>query len=367
MPDLFKKKELKRLREEAKSAFEEYIKTVNSISRETVKATGNVNSVISVINSERNFLRDEIHSLYNFLSTFEDMGKSLTPFDLVIEPFFSGSYFDASTIEREAVEVLGSETQIYNELDKVIQTGKSLELDKIGAGLGAAGLGAAGFGAAGFGAAAAPIAMGFKAAVSAAAIGGSNLLFAPVGVVVSPLYVIILGILARNKNKKKILKLTELLGLLRMDWAEKVSRLERFRDFVKNDAPKIANLYRGSLAMVKDAIKYHLVPEIQSVRCFFLADALKENIIYNQDTSNVRPNPVSMYKDTPYHRHYQFVLNSHDFYDTIYGFFTKAVLTDILNDVTVSEAVQKKLEACIDEVKRNLESAVDNIVFCREE
>jgi len=105
------------------------------------------------------------------------------------------------------------------------------------------------------------------------------------------------------------------------------------------------------------------VPEIQAVRCFFMADAIKENIKYDEDVSNVRPNPVSMYKDTPYHNHYLFVKNSYDFYDTIQKIFTTPILSDVLNDTSVSDDVAKKLEDGINDIRKSLDAIEENMMF----
>jgi hypothetical protein len=364
----FKEKDLQELQTEVEKEFAIYKEKVKNITGETLNSVGKLNSIISVINSERNFLRDEIYSLHKFLSLFEDMGKRLSPFDFAVEPFLSGNYFNAGEMAKDADEALELETQNYDNLTEIVASGGAVAAALGAAGAGAAGAGAAGVGVTGLGAGAAFTGtMGVKAALATTAVGagaiGIGTAMVVGGIILAPVGAAGYGIYARNENKKKITELTELLGMMRTDWAEKITKLENYRDFICRDAPRIAEIYRECIALVRDSVKYNIVPEIQAVRCFFTADAIKENIKYDQKTTNIRPNPVSMYKDTSYHKHYLFVKNSYDFYAVTHKFFTKAVLSEILTDITTSSAVQKKLEEGIAEVREKLATVTENIMF----
>ena len=99
------------------------------------------------------------------------------------------------------------------------------------------------------------------------------------------------------------------------------------------------------------------------MRCFFYADVLKENILYDNDGARVTPNPIAVYKNTPYNKHYLFIKNAHDFYILISHFFTKPYLTEMFYNEHVSEEVQAFFDAGIAQIENKLDTVRENMIF----
>jgi len=352
--DLTKKQELNDLQAKVEYEFEEFVSEMKEIAEKTIAAFRKLEPKINVINSEKASLRHEIYALHKFLSTYEDMGVRISTFDFIEEEFLD---FGSDKLEELNYESLKFERDNFTNISGIIAAGGAVIAGGGIAGAGVAGAAGVKGAFAAFGGAAALKGAGVAglaaAGAGAAMVGG--VVLAPIGVGI--------GIFQRSKNKKKITELTKLMEDLRFDWWNKLTQAKDALNFAKDTIPQIVDLYWNCISMVGDAVKYSILPELKGVQCFFVADAIKEGIKYDKSTDSIRPNPVSMYKDTPYHKHYQFVKNAFDFYTIICKFFTTAVLADLLDDISLSKDVQDKLEIGIAEIRESLVSVQDNMQF----
>ena len=164
------------------------------------------------------------------------------------------------------------------------------------------------------------------------------------------------------KDKDNLKDLTIEFNKKRTEWNKDIIERKHYRDFCK-DAADIADIYRMCVTVVRDAIRKQIIPELQAVRCFFFADAMKEAVLYDNDMSDIRLNSVMIYQNTPYHKHYLFVKNTFDFYLIICKFFTVPYLLDILSNETVSAKMKKRFYAGREEVHRQLEMVQENIIL----
>ena len=299
--NFFKGKDLENLKNEADQEYEGYKRQVAEIVEEMEIHLGKLNAMIATINGERHSLRDEIYALYDFLSNFNGCVEKLTPFDFNVETQKGiGMLSVASGMAYTNAE--GNPAEKFGEV----------------------------------------------AAVAA--------------VPIFPVIAVPMLLFERNKAKKKLERRNIRLNEKRAEWSKDIHDKESYRNFC-GQAVKIADIYRACIAFVKDAIKKLILPELQAVRCFFYADAMKENVLYDKETSAVRTNPVQAYKDTPYHKHYLFVQNTFDFYVIIGRFFTKTYLTDILADETVSVEAEGELKKGIEEIYRQIDTAKNNMML----
>ena len=341
--DLFNKitkdEDLERLRDEILSAHEEYKKEAEEINREAQKPLKGYNHYIGVIDSEKFRLRDEIYVLYAFLSKFNDMGKKITPFDFEVE----------SQLSSDINAFVGEPTM----------DGKSKAKDFAVVGCAAAAAGAAGAGVGALGAAAGGAA---AFAVVPAALPLLPLLpaLAPVAMMLGPLNILF----QRRRNKKAIEELTVELEKQQLNLEKDIMDRMEILEFYKT-AEKFAKMYCGCIATVKDSIKKQILPELKAVYCFLFADAIKEFIKDNEDITEVKPNPITYYKDpsSRYHRHYLFVQNAFDYYQIICAFFTRAYLTELIDDKACAEDAVTAFEREKDNVSSRLKEAEKNIVY----
>lgn len=296
----FGKKELEDLNNEASVAYEDYKSKAIEISTETQKSLAKLNALINTINAERHSLREEIFSLYDFLSKFTDVVEKLTVFDFNVEPL----YVRDQQFLRDRMSASYDAT-----FD--IPTAPAVKVAKW---------------------------------------------------VFLLQYMFVDAIDKRDKNKKKLANGVIELSKKKAEWDKDIHDRQSCRDFCEQ-AVDIANIYRVCIAMVKDAIKKQILPELQAVYCFFFTDVIRENILYDEEIGNVHLNPIVTYKDTRYHKHYLFVKNTCDFYVIICKFFTNTFLMDMLNDRTVSENLKERFNIDVAEVHRQFEMARNNIVF----
>ncbi len=122
------------------------------------------------------------------------------------------------------------------------------------------------------------------------------------------------------------------------------------------DAIKIATVYRNIIVTVKDTIAEKIIPELELIQAFLYADAIRENLIEDDEISNIKPCNIVEYKGRKQDIHYQFVRNTFDFYKMSTTFFKKAVLTDILDDRVVTEGEKKEFNKQIYAIKNKMKT-----------
>lgn len=122
------------------------------------------------------------------------------------------------------------------------------------------------------------------------------------------------------------------------------------------DAIKIAMVYRNIIVTVRDTIAEKIIPELELIQAFLYADAIRENLIEDDEISNIKPCNIVEYKGRKQDIHYQFVRNTFDFYKMSTTFFKKAVLTDILDDRVVTEGEKKEFHKQIYAIKNKMKT-----------
>lgn len=130
------------------------------------------------------------------------------------------------------------------------------------------------------------------------------------------------------------------------DKKRKVKRME--------DCEAIAKIYRDTLTIVRDTIKNKILPEFEYIRAFLIADAIREKIQGGDSLDEIKPCNIIEYKGTRYNRHYIFVKNTFEFLDLAKAFFSKRILTDLMQQDDITEAEKKAFENSVFELQDKL-------------
>lgn len=120
------------------------------------------------------------------------------------------------------------------------------------------------------------------------------------------------------------------------------------------DAIEMAEFFRALVYQVIDTIKFKIIPELDFIRAFLYADAIREKILDGENLNTIKPRSISEYKGTIQDKHYQFVKNSFDFYAICASFIKEKVLTNILEDYIVTEEEKKQFKEQSDELQRQI-------------
>ena len=127
------------------------------------------------------------------------------------------------------------------------------------------------------------------------------------------------------------------------------------------DAIEIAKIYRSIIVTVKDTISEKIIPELDFIRSFLYADAIRELVLEGEslETNSIEPCNIAEYKGTKQDIHYQFIKNTFDFYRISTQFFKKTVLTDILEDRVVTEQEKADFNEQVQLIKNQINSLED--------
>lgn len=120
------------------------------------------------------------------------------------------------------------------------------------------------------------------------------------------------------------------------------------------DAEAIAKLYRNILTVVRDTIREKVLPEVEYLRAFLIADAIREKVFAGNEIDEVKPCKIIEYKNTKYNVHYIFVKNTFDFLDLAKAFFSKRILTDLLQTGSVTPEERAEFERSVYEMQDKL-------------
>ena len=164
----------------------------------------------------------------------------------------------------------------------------------------------------------------------------------------------------RSKDKKAYFEMENLLESTKCNLANDIAKRTDRKNFYST-AAKIADTYRCTLAMVKDAIDLTIIPELSGIEAFLSAAAIKDCIISNQDPRLAMPAKIDEFEGTLFDCHYIFVKNCVDFYTLIVNFFTKTVLTNIVGDEEITKQEQETFDdnvKKISEASKHLKSLV---------
>lgn len=139
--------------------------------------------------------------------------------------------------------------------------------------------------------------------------------------------------------------------------------LNKKRNMVSDlkDAVEIAKIYRSIIVTVKDTISEKIIPELDFIRSFLYADAIRELVLEGEslETDSIEPCNIAEYKGTKQDIHYQFIKNAFDFYRISTQFFKKPILTDILEDRVVTEQEKADFNEQVQLIKNQISSLED--------
>lgn len=126
------------------------------------------------------------------------------------------------------------------------------------------------------------------------------------------------------------------------------------------DAVEIAKIYRSIIVTVKDTISEKIIPELDFIRSFLYADAIRELVLEDDNLDHdIEPCNISEYKGTKQDIHYQFIKNAFDFYRISTQFFKKPILTDILEDRVVTEQEKADFNEQVQLIKNQISRLED--------
>jgi hypothetical protein len=144
------------------------------------------------------------------------------------------------------------------------------------------------------------------------------------------------GIEDRLNNKKLHLEGEKNLGQLEMEIVKEKEMLKQRLETVK-EAIRVAEIYRVCVNSVVESIKNTILPELQGIRSFLLAESVKNSIIARKKIQQVEPESIALMADTLYHKHYLFVQNTLLYYAMLVEFFKSPILTKFLEDNQITE------------------------------
>lgn len=165
-----------------------------------------------------------------------------------------------------------------------------------------------------------------------------------------------------KNNKKKIINFEVDVDGKNNEYTKDLADRKNKKSFVE-DALKIAEIYRNIVMIVRDAIKNKILPEMGLIQAFLYADAIRERILDDVNTSNVHPYSIEEYRNTTQDVHYQFVRNAFDFYNISTNFFKRTILTDIIADKIVTEDEKIEFNKQIEEIKNSVRSIEEKKVL----
>ena len=120
------------------------------------------------------------------------------------------------------------------------------------------------------------------------------------------------------------------------------------------DSEAIAKLYRNVLTVVRDTIREKVLPEFEYLRAFLVADAIREMVLAGDEIDEVKPCKIIEYRNTKYNAHYVFVKNTFDFLDLAKAFFSKRILTDLLQKGDITPEEREAFEKSVFELQDKL-------------
>lgn len=170
------------------------------------------------------------------------------------------------------------------------------------------------------------------------------------------------AIINRKKNKRLYEQKTIEFGQLQSEWEQDLQKRMAVAKFLE-DSEKIADIYRALIATVKDAIEDTIIPELNAIRAFLYADAVKESILYGDDPSGAEPKNIQLFEGSLYDVHYRFVRNTLDYYVIISKFFKDAILTKMIEDRVVTQQEKDDFNKEVDEIKRQLDVLKKNAIL----
>lgn len=282
-------KQIQQLNEERRHTLEDHNKTISEQRQQAQKACNAYNGQIGVINAERNFMREELRNLYNFLKKVGDVGIKVTVFDYQLEAL------ESLNIDEAKIAQYGEQGQ-----EKTGKLGDAVML------------------------AFAPIAFAIYKT------GG--------------------WFLKRSKDKKALGKYILDYEEEKQCWKYQTEQCEQLIKFYEK-AAQIADIYRALVATVRDAIKNTIEPELSGIEAFLAADAVKNAINEGTDPDDAVVAGIAEYQGTAYGMHYIFVKNTFEYYRLVKEIFTEPLLTKMMSDRQITEEEYNDFCRNVDQIK----------------
>lgn len=317
--------EIKKTQDKWTSDYNKYVEIIEQSNNIIAQQSNKFNSLITVINVERHLMRREINSLYRFLQQFGNIGEKITLFDYTAEDWLfsdsketidSKNNKESSFLTTSSVEKIVNNALISN---AVIMAGSQI-----------ASLG-----------------------ISSTSI----LTFAPIISPITSLAAPVLGIggLALNKFKKSQDK--KELAKIQNDYQDEKIKMDkdireaRARTAHISNLVEIADLYRVTIAIIRDTISDTIIPEMNGIQSFIYADSLKNCIINGDNPYDFQIANISEYKDTAYDCHYTFIKNAFNFYKLTTEIFKEPILSSLCETEQITEKEYKVNELRLDSLR----------------
>lgn len=330
-----KEKQINNLIEAMKSEHERYEKDAKELNKIIDLKVRDYNDQIPIINTIRNNeFGPQIDKLYKFLKNIGDVGVEISPFDFVTEKSRVNHHNDMSQSEYNQ----DNKDSAYTDFGSKVGAGMAAGASTFASASTFAGVSTIGF-------VAVPLTVVAPLIIAPFAIGG-----------------IINGIMKSNDNKEKVLELNRQLESDKLKYKNDIMARERYCDTME-DATKIAEIYRVNIKSISRSIDETILPELSLVKSFLLAEDAKNKIIANEEITELRPESILMYKDTPYNKHYIFVNNTFHFYKMIVEFFSKPILTTLLEDHQITQQEKDDFNSQIESIKTQLKQVYENSIM----
>lgn len=165
-----------------------------------------------------------------------------------------------------------------------------------------------------------------------------------------------------NENKKRIQEYELEIEAKRQEYNQDVSKFRTKLKFLE-DATDIAEIYLQTVVIVKDTIKEKIIPELGLIKAYLYAESLKEIIIDGETPSEILPASISECEGTLQDVHYQFVKNVFDFYVISTNFFKNSVLSNIIDDMQVTEDEKLEFNSQLDSIKQSIQKVAEKKVL----
>lgn len=327
-------KRINSLISEINNAHENYENDVKRIKNNIDLVVRDFNDQIPIINTIRNNeFGPKIEKLYKFLRNFGDIGTEVSPFDFTTEKSRVNHHSDLYNSKKAAINV----DNTFDDWEKKLGAGVIATQSLSGA--------AAVTGASTIGLAAAPLGILAPIAILPLAMSG------------------IIGGLKKNKdNKDKIAELNVELENRKIQYRNDLKKRQLYFHTME-DAIKIAEIYRVNIKSISCAIDDTILPELSLVKSFLFAEYAKNKIISNEMLTDIKMESILLYKDTAYNKHYIFTNNAFHFYKMIVEFFSKPILTTLLEDYVISEEEKKAFQEQIEYINRSINDLKENSIL----
>lgn len=272
-------------------------------------------------------MRREINSLYRFLQQFGDIGEKITLFDYTAEDWLfsdskekinSKNNKESSFLTTAAVEKLVNNSLVkgtINFFSDYKNAGHAIP-PKVAMFL-------------------LPGIVSPFASMLAPAVGLGGVAF---------------NILKKNHDKKELVNVQNNYQNEKIRMDRDIREAQRRTAHISN-LVEIADLYRVTIAIIRDTISDTIIPEMNGIQSFIYADSLKNCIINGDNPYDFQIANISEYKDTAYDCHYTFIKNAFNFYKLTTEIFKEPILSSLCETEQITEKEYKVNELRLDSLR----------------